>query len=98
MIRGWSTECPAEFPPVVNSWMTRFDHKGGNEWWVEVRFTKPTDWESDPSFVVWARNERSADWHRLELKPWGVYAGSFHIPPGERVQFAAGRAGSMSRS
>lgn len=74
----------------------RFDHRGGNEWWVEVRFTVPTDWQGDTSFQIMARSEKSASWHDLLLRSWGNYAGSFHVPPGERVQFMALRSGGMS--
>jgi hypothetical protein len=68
-----------------------FDHKGGNEWWVEVRVT------SGDGIVhgVEARNEQGT-FHRLTLRSNGNWAGSFHIPPGEKVQFHAERAGSMS--
>jgi hypothetical protein len=68
-----------------------FDHVKGNEWWVEVKVTSS---DGDPSFVA-ARAE-SGTFHHLTLQPWGAWAGSFHIPPGERVQFHATREGGMS--
>ena len=70
-----------------------FDHRGGNEWWVEVKVTM-----GDPEeFIsaVYARTESGA-FRELTLRSWGNYAASFHVPPGERVQFQAYRAGGMS--
>ncbi len=67
-----------------------FDHRGGNEWWVEVKVTV-YDVHS-----VYARTE-TGDWHRLALEWWGNWAASFHIPPGERVQFQAAYSGSGGR-
>lgn len=67
-----------------------FDHRGGNEWWVELKLTV------SEVHSVWARAE-GGDWHRMELRSWGNYGVSFHIPPGERVQFQAVLAGSGGR-
>lgn len=68
-----------------------FDHKAGNEWWVEVKVTQSYDYVSG----VYARSE-TGSWQQLTLRSWGNWAASFHIPPGERVQFQAYRAGGMS--
>lgn len=76
---------PAESPiPIA------FDHRGGNEWWVEVRVTT-----TDEVSGVFARTE-SGTYKALTLRSWGNWAGSIHVPPGERVQFQAYRAGGMS--
>ena len=58
-----------------------FDHKTGNEWWVEVVVT------GSPSSVS-ARDD-GGGWVLLEKKSWGAWAKSFHIEPGNRVQFRA---------
>ena len=69
-----------------------FDHKGGNEWWVEVKVTPgPEEMISG----VYARDD-GGEWKELTLRSWGNYAGSFHIEPGHRVEFQAYRAGGMS--
>ena len=70
-----------------------FDHKGGNEWWVEVKV--PTRYADDEVSAVYARDD-GGEWKELTLRSWGNYAGSFHIEPGHRVQFQAYRAGGMS--
>lgn len=79
--------------PIENSGSDTitFDHKAGNEWWVEVKVTPPEVGVDD----VLARAENGT-WHRLTLRSWGNWAASFHVPPGERVQFQASRAGGMS--
>ena len=66
-----------------------FDHKVGNEWWVEVKVT------AHAVDYVYARSEKGT-YKQLTLRSWGNWAGSFHIPPGERVQFMAGQSGGMS--
>ena len=73
-----------------------FDHRGGNEWWVEVKVRLNT---TEPGSVhvdrVEARDD-GGDWKTLTLRSWGNYAGSFHIEPGHRVQFRAAQHGGMS--
>ena len=77
--------------PIENSPSSTiaFDHKGGNEWWVEV---KVNVYHAD---AVYARAE-DGSWKALTLRSWGNWAGSLHVPPGERVQFQAMQAGSRS--
>lgn len=60
---------------------TSFDHRTGNEWWVEVIVA------GRPARVE-ARDDGGA-WKPLALKSWGAWAASFHIEPGHRVQFRA---------
>ena len=73
-----------------------FDHRGGNEWWVEV---KPKLVTNEPQNIhidrVEARDDGGA-WVQLSLRSWGNYAGSFHIEQGNRVQFRAAQHGGMS--
>jgi hypothetical protein len=76
---------------TAESWV-RFDHVKGNEWWVEVRVTTGSEGRVDD---VWARAEKGT-YHQLRLQSWGAWAGSFHIPAGQRVQFFAMQAGGMS--
>jgi hypothetical protein len=61
-----------------------FDHRGGNEWWVEVKVTAA----DGVVHGVYARTEHGT-YQPLTLRSWGNWAASFHIPPGERVQFFA---------
>lgn len=72
-----------------------FDHKTGNEWWVEV-----TVMGDQPFDAVGARDD-GGEWVGLTKNAWGVWAGSFHIEPGHRVQFEAVdtvHAGERTRS
>ncbi len=62
-----------------------FDHKTGNEWWVEVSLA---GFFKDDIDKVSARDDGGA-WVPLTLRNWGAWAGSFHIEPGHRVQFRA---------
>jgi VCBS repeat protein len=63
-----------------------FDHKTGNEFWVEVVLGG-----ADAGSVqrVEAQQEFDRLWHVLEKKSWGAWGGSFQIPPGEEVRFRA---------
>jgi hypothetical protein len=77
------TDCaPTYGPTPIAPFMTRFDHKGGNEWWVEVKIGP-----MDPNSVV-ARDD-GGPWTPLTMRSWGNWAGSFHIEPGHKVQFRA---------
>ena len=62
-----------------------FDHKTGNEWWVEVVLGG-----SSASQVtrVEARDDGGA-WTALTYRDWGAWAASFHVEPGHRVEFRA---------
>jgi hypothetical protein len=62
-----------------------FDHRGGNEWWVEVAVGGP-----DAARVTKVEASASGGpWVALEKKSWGNWAGSFHITPGHDVHFRA---------
>lgn len=58
---------------------TTFDHRGGNEWWVQVDVT------GDPSSVQ--AMDDGGPWVGLDKKDWGDWAASFHIEPGHDVRF-----------
>ncbi len=62
-----------------------FDHKTGNEWWVEVVLGGV-----DAASVTGVdAQDTDGDWIALEKKSWGAWAASFHIEPGHLVQFRA---------
>jgi hypothetical protein len=71
------TACPDD-----NPYAPMFDHRGGNEWWVEV------DVGPGEADFVWARDD-GGPWVQLSKRSWGVWANSFHIEPGHKVQFTA---------
>lgn len=95
LLIGVAPSALADHPQPIENLGTetvRFDHRGGNEWWMEVNVTVTGGYQVNG---VSARAE-SGTWQRLELKTWGNWAASFHIPPGERVHFQAHQPGSMS--
>ena len=87
----------ADHPQAGDSGETiTFDHRTGNEWWVEVNVRLVTN---EPESIHVDRVEARDDggpWVQLSLKSWGAYAASFHIEPGHRVQFRAAQHGGMS--
>ncbi|MEA3189612.1 MAG: hypothetical protein QOD77_194 [Thermoplasmata archaeon] len=62
-----------------------FDHRTGNEWWVEVVLSGP---DANSVSKVEAMDTGGA-WVPLSLKSWGAWAASFHIEPGHQVRFRA---------
>lgn len=68
-----------DHPPQATVDLT-FDHRGGNEWWVQVRTTG-----DDPSRVQ--ARDTGDGWKELELRDWGDWAASFHVEPGHDVRF-----------
>ena len=62
-----------------------FDHRDGNEWWVEVIV--------EPGVTQVLARREGGPWHYLTAYAGPYWAASFHIPPGERVQFQAARWG-----
>jgi hypothetical protein len=79
-------QCATQPPPPGGA---SFDHKGGNEWWVEARVL--LDGKAPAS--VQARDE-GGPWVFLALRDWGNWAGSFRIEPGHGVQFRASGDGA----
>src|SRR5689334_6205059 len=62
-----------------------FDHKTGNEWWVEVLIGGP-----DASRVTRVEGiDTDGVWTTMPKQSWGAYAASFHIEPGNQVRFRA---------
>lgn len=77
------TDCPGEGPTVRR---LEFDHRGGNEWWVEVRLGG----EAAPDVgTVIAFDDSDGSVADLTLRSWGNWAGSMHLEPGHRVRFEA---------
>ena len=70
-----------------------FDHKTGNEWWVEVILSGQ---DAGSVATVLAR-DTDGPWVALEKKSWGAWAGSFHIEAGNDVRFRAMWAGSLQQ-
>ncbi len=62
-----------------------FDHKTGNEWWVEVILRGP----SAASVTKVEAKDDGGPWVTLTLRSWGAWAASFHIEPGHKVTFRA---------
>jgi hypothetical protein len=69
-----------------------FDHKTGNEWWVEVILTGGA---SGSASSVQAMDTGGA-WTPLTKRSWGAWAASFHIEPGHLVKFRASWSGGAS--
>jgi hypothetical protein len=62
-----------------------FDHKTGNEWWVEVLLGGP-----DAATVAKVEAmDTNGPWTVLPRQSWGAYGASFHIEPGHLVRFRA---------
>jgi hypothetical protein len=62
-----------------------FDHKAGNEWWVEVVLGGP-----DAASATRVEGmDTGGPWTALPKQSWGAYAASFHIEPGHQVRFRA---------
>lgn len=66
-----------------------FDHKTGNEWWVEVILSGQ---DAGSVVEVWAMDGLDP-WTRLQKNNWGAYGASFHLGPGAMVRFKAVWAG-----
>jgi outer membrane protein assembly factor BamB len=62
-----------------------FDHKTGNEWWVEVVLSG-TD---APSVTLVESMDTGGAWVTLPKQNWGAYGASYHIEPGNLVTFRA---------
>ena len=71
-------------PPPPGEFDATFSGVKGNNWWVEVRVSA-----NEPLAGVDARVNCADPWRPLELKSWGSWAASFHIPTGSKVDFRA---------
>jgi hypothetical protein len=83
--------CPFAVPAganhvqAANGKSVSFDHKTGNEWWVEVLLGGP-----DAASVSKVEGmDTGGPWTALPKQSWGAYAASFHIEPGHQVRFRA---------
>lgn len=70
-----------------------FDHKTGNEWWVEVVLSG----QASGSVILVEAMDTNGPWVKLEKKSWGAYAASFHIEPGHDVRFRASWSGGAQQ-
>ena len=75
----------ADHVQTSNGRAISFDHKTGNEWWVEVVLGGA---DADAVSAVHAR-DTNGDWRALTFRDWGAWAASFHIEPGHDVWFRA---------
>lgn len=75
----------ANHSQTENTRTVAFDHKAGNEWWVEVTLAGP----SASSAVKVEAMDTGGAWTNLPKRDWGAYAASFHIEPGHQVRFRA---------
>lgn len=66
-----------------------FDHRTGNEWWVEVTLGGG----AAASVAGVKAMDTGGPWVGLTKRSWGAWAGSFHVEPGNRVMFQASWAG-----
>jgi hypothetical protein len=62
-----------------------FDHRTGNEWWVEVVLSG----QDAGSVVRVEAMDYRGPWVAMEKKSWGAWAASFHIDPTHPVKFRA---------
>jgi hypothetical protein len=63
----------------------QFDHRGSNEWWVQVMLGG-----RDAGTVSKVESmDDGGPWTALAHQSWGGWAASFHIEPGHRVLFRA---------
>lgn len=79
----------ANHPQVAHGDVIVFDHKTGNEWWVEVVLSGGA---SGSASAVQAM-DTGGPWVSLTKQSWGAWAASFHIEPGHQVKFRALWAG-----
>lgn len=84
----------ADHPQSTPAGTVTFDHRGGNEWWVEAVVTH----DGVRPDQVDARDEGDSTWHALEFKDWGEWGGSFHIEPGNRVMFRSTTSAGSAES
>jgi hypothetical protein len=81
-----ATTLPLAGAETASSPMVTFDHKTGNEWWVEVVLGGPMA----PQVVKVEAMDTGGPWVGLTKRSWGAWANSFHIEPGHLVKFRAG--------
>jgi hypothetical protein len=97
MLRGWlaaacvaalialSVPATANHPQAAHGDVLVFDHKTGNEWWVEVVLSGGASGSVSGVQVM----DTGGPWVPLTKREWGAWAASFHIEPGHQVRFRA---------
>ncbi|MEA3189539.1 MAG: endoglucanase [Thermoplasmata archaeon] len=70
-----------------------FDHRTGNEWWVEVVLSG----QGSGTVMTLEGQDTGGPWVKMEKKSWGAYAASFHIEPGHDVRFRASWSGGAQQ-
>lgn len=76
-------------PQAASGGVIVFDHRSGNEWWVEVTLSGG----ASGSVAAVRAMDTGGPWVPLTKRSWGAWAASFHIEPGNRVMFQASWAG-----
>lgn len=79
----------ANHPQATSGDVLVFDHKTGNEWWVEVLLSGGASGSVSGVQAM----DTDGPWVTMAKKSWGPWAGSFHIEPGHQVKFRASFAG-----
>ncbi|HUR24742.1 MAG TPA: hypothetical protein VM327_01860 [Candidatus Thermoplasmatota archaeon] len=75
----------ANHPQIAHGDVVVFDHKSGNEWWVEVVLSGGASGSVSGVQAM----DTGGPWTTLPKQDWGAYAASFHIEPGHQVRFRA---------
>jgi hypothetical protein len=75
----------ANHPQTAHGDVIVFDHRAGNEWWVEVTLSGGASGSVSKVEAM----DTGGPWVPLTKRSWGPYANSFHIEPGHQVQFRA---------
>lgn len=75
----------ASHAQTVDGKSVSFAHKGGNEWWVEVRLGGA----SAAQVAAVEAMDTGGSWKPLTLRSWGNWGGSFHLEEGHDVRFRA---------
>ncbi|MCA1813385.1 MAG: hypothetical protein LC624_05475 [Halobacteriales archaeon] len=75
----------ADHVQTFGSHALSFDHRAGNEWWVEVVLGGA----SKPQVTKVEAMDTNGPWTTLQAKSWGAWAASFHLEPGHQARFRA---------
>ncbi|MEA3137412.1 MAG: hypothetical protein QOC71_1693 [Thermoplasmata archaeon] len=79
----------ANHPQTGHGDVLVFDHKTGNEWWVEVVLSGG----ASGSVAGVQAMDTGGPWVALQKQTYGSWGASFHIEPGHQVMFRANWAG-----
>src|SRR5687768_16549956 len=75
----------ANHPQTAHGDVLVFDHKTGNEWWVEVVLSGGLSGSVSGLQAM----DTGGPCVALAKQSWGAWAASFHIEPGHQVKFRA---------